>query len=447
VFRKLLIANRGEVGARVLRTCKRMGIATVAIATDADADLQWLGEADEVIQLGDRRAYLDQDALLAAGAATQCSAVHPGWGFLSENPSFAARCSAARLRFIGPSSGAMRRMADKAQARETMRSLGLAPVPGGEGVLDGPDEALRFAQTHGFPVLLKAVAGGGGRGMRIVRSADQVEPAYAEASAEALGGFGDGRLYVERLIENARHIEFQVLGDGRSAIVLGERECSIQRRHQKLLEETPSPALSGESGQALRARIEAQIADVVGSLGYLGAGTVEMLLTPEGELYFMEMNTRLQVEHTVTEMVTGLDLVEAQLRIAANGPLPEVGVPTGHAIQCRINAEDVENHFQPTPGKLVRFRLPQGEGIRVDTHLSEGDSVSPHYDSLIAKVIAHGPDRATAIARMDAALADMEVEGVPTTIGLHRGILAHPDFQSGEISTAFLERELEQILS
>jgi acetyl-CoA carboxylase biotin carboxylase subunit len=313
-------------------------------------------------------------------------------------------------------------------------------------VLSGPAAAQAFAQTHGYPVLLKAVAGGGGRGMRIVREAAGVESAYEEAAAEALGGFGDGRLYVERLVEGARHIEFQILGDGRSVRVLGERECSIQRRHQKLLEETPSPALADGAGAELRSRIEAQLEQVIGALGYRGAGTVEMLLAPEGALYFMEMNTRLQVEHTVTEMVTGLDLVACQLQIAANGPLPDPVVPQGHAIQCRINAEDVAQDFRPTPGRLERFRLPEGEGIRVDTHLREGDPVSPHYDSLLAKLIAHGPDRATAIARMDAALAAMEVEGVPTTIGLHRGILAHPDFQAGRVSTGFLEQNLERII-
>lgn len=423
-----------------------MGIEAVAVTTDADADLQWLTDADEVVNLGDRRAYLDADALLAAGDASSCSAVHPGWGFLSENPTFAARCDVSRLRFVGPSSATMRKMADKAEARSTMSGLGLPPVPGGEGVLKDAQEAGAFADAHGFPVLLKAVAGGGGRGMRIVRSADEMQEAFDAASAEALSGFGDGRLYVERLVENARHIEFQVLADGRVAQVLGERECSIQRRHQKLLEETPSPALADAAGLALRDAVSEKVARAVSALGYRGAGTIEMLLAPEGALYFMEMNTRLQVEHTVTEMVTGLDLVEAQLRIAANGPLPAQVEPKGHSIQCRINAEDVYNDFQPTPGRLEVFRLPQGEGVRVDTHLREGDSVSPHYDSLLAKVITHGPDRATAIHRMVAALADMEVQGVPTTIPLHQAILAHPDFVAGQISTGFLERELGGLL-
>jgi len=341
----------------------------------------------------------------------------------------------------------MRQMADKAQARDTMRALGLPPVPGGEGVLDSPEDAAHFASKHGYPILLKAVAGGGGRGMRIVRSAGEVDAAFEAATAEAVGGFGDGRLYVERLVENARHIEFQILSDGQNVQVLGERECSIQRRHQKLLEETPSPALSGESGAALRDRVSAQVIGAVRALGYQGAGTIEMLLTPEGELYFMEMNTRLQVEHTVTEMVTGLDLVEAQLRIAANGPLPEAVSPRGHSIQCRINAESVSDDFQPAPGLLSKLVLPEGEGIRVDTHLRQGDPVSPHYDSLVAKVIAYGPDRATAIARMDAALAAMVIEGVPSTIELHRSILSHPDFVAGRVTTGFLEQELERILS
>ncbi len=447
MFRKLLIANRGEVAVRVLQTCRRLGIQAVAVTTDADQDLSWLKDADEVVNLGDRRAYLDSDRLLDAAAQTSCSAVHPGWGFLSENPTFAARCQADRLRFVGPSSASMRQMADKAQARDTMRALGLPPVPGGEGVLDSPEDAARFASEHGYPILLKAVAGGGGRGMRIVRSAGEVDAAFEAATAEAVGGFGDGRLYVERLVENARHIEFQILSDGQNVQVLGERECSIQRRHQKLLEETPSPALAGESGAALRERISAQVIHAVQALGYQGAGTIEMLLTPEGELYFMEMNTRLQVEHTVTEMVTGLDLVEAQLRIAANGPLPDAVSAQGHSIQCRINAESVSNDFRPAPGRLSKLVLPEGEGIRVDTHLRQGDPVSPHYDSLVAKVIAYGPDRATAIARMDAALATMVIEGVPSTIELHRSILAHPDFVAGRVTTGFLEQELERILS
>jgi len=442
MFRKVLIGNRGEVGARVLRTCRDLGIQTVAVATDADADLQWLSGVDEVVGIGDRRAYLDPDTILAVAQRTHCSAVHPGWGFLSENATFAARCEASGITFIGPSSATMRRMADKAEARDTMRTLGLPPVPGGQGVLRSAGDAAAFGEEFGYPVLLKAVSGGGGRGMRIAREPSALSDAFDSATAEALGAFGDGRLYVERLIEDARHIEFQVLGDGRDVIVLGERECSMQRRHQKLLEETPAVGLDAST----RSKVAEQVAGVVRDLGYRGVGTIEMLLAPDGALFFMEMNTRLQVEHTVTEMVTGLDLVAAQLRVAVNGPLPEVPTPSGHAIQCRINAENVAEGFRPTPGTLTRLKVPTGEGVRVDTHLREGDQVSPHYDSLIAKVIVLRPDRATAIARMDEALGQMEIEGVPSTIDLHRGILAHPEFRAGRITTGFVERELERIL-
>ena len=438
VFRRILVANRGEVAARVIRTCKRLGVQVVAVATDADADLSYLRQADAVVGLGDRRAYLDPVALVAAAEAQRCSAVHPGWGFLSENPTFAAMCEAARITFIGPSSASMRRMADKAEARRTMAALGVAPVPGTDGALADVAAARREAERIGLPVLLKAVAGGGGRGMRRVHALDQVGPAFAEASAEAIGAFGDGRMYMERLIERGRHIELQILADGQRALVLGERECSVQRRHQKLIEETPSPVVT----PAQRAAIFETVQRAVTGLRYRGAGTIEMLLDETGQLWFMEMNTRLQVEHTVTELVTGLDLVEWQLRIAANQDLPAdlLSAPVGgHAIECRINAEEVAQGFRPTPGPLTTLRLPEGEGIRVDTHLAQGDRVSPHYDSMIAKVIAHGADRTQAIARMDAALAAMVVRGVPTTIDLHRAVLAHPRFVAGDYDTAFLE--------
>ncbi|MCK6507940.1 ATP-grasp domain-containing protein [Myxococcota bacterium] len=443
MFRRILVANRGEVAARVIRTCKRMGVQVVAVATDADADLSYLRQADAVVGLGDRRAYLDPAALVAAAEAERCSAVHPGWGFLSENPTFAAMCEAARITFIGPSSAAMRRMADKAEARRTMAALGVAPVPGTEGALADAAAARREAERIGLPVLLKAVAGGGGRGMRRVYALDEVGAAFAEASAEAVGAFGDGRMYMERLVERGRHIELQVLADGRRALVLGERECSVQRRHQKLIEETPSPGVT----DAQRAAIFETVQRAVAGLGYRGAGTIEMLMDEAGRLWFMEMNTRLQVEHTITEAVTGLDLVEWQLRIAANQDLPEVLVARpvgGHAVECRINAEQVSQGFRPTPGPLSTLVLPQGEGIRVDTHLAEGDRVSPHYDSMIAKVIAHGADRPQALARMDAALAGMVVRGVPTTIDLHRAVLAHPRFVAGDYDTAFLEEAMAQ---
>ena len=439
MFRRLLIANRGEVAARVLRTCRERGITAVAVATPPDAELQWLAEADEVVALPDKRSYLDQDALIAAATEARCSAVHPGWGFLSENPTFAARCEAARLAFVGPRSPAMRRMADKAQARDTMRGLGLPPIPGGEGTLASLQEARRLAAEMGYPVLLKAVAGGGGRGMRKVFAEDGLADAWQSASAEASSAFGDGRLYLEKLVVNGRHIEVQVVGDGRGEVlVLGERECSVQRRHQKLVEETPSPAVS----EAVRSEVFEQVRRAVGALRYRGAGTIEMLRDQDGRLWFMEMNTRLQVEHTITEEVTGLDLVGLQLDVAANRGLPEVlpAAPGGHSIECRINAEDPGLDFRPSPGLVTRLRLPEGPGVRVDTHLREGDRISPHYDSMVAKLITWGRDRAEALDRMVAALEGFEIAGVPTTIPLHLAVLRHPEFRAGAYDTGWLER-------
>jgi acetyl-CoA carboxylase, biotin carboxylase subunit len=447
MFRRILIANRGEVAARVMRTCRALGLDSVAISTDADMGLQFLEGATTVVNIGDNRAYLDIDRVIAAGREAGCSAVHPGWGFLSENATFAARCESVGITFIGPASGTMRRMADKAQARSVMASLGVATIPGSDGVLDSIEDTLQVARSLGYPVLIKPVSGGGGRGMRRVDSDDDVAAAFTEGSAEALAAFGDGRMYAEKLIENGRHIEFQVIGDGKRVQILGERECSIQRRHQKLLEETPSPVLADEAGCLAKASIARKLAAACEAIGYRGAGTIEMLRAVDGSLYFMEMNTRLQVEHTVTEEVLGQDLVAAQLAVAANQRLPDFPAPVGWAIQCRINAEDPQDGFRPVPGQLTRFQLPQGEGIRVDTHLSEGDQVSPHYDSMIAKVIAHGPDRATAISRLRQALDEMKVEGVVTTIELHRRILAHPGFVAGDTDTGFLDRELEGLLS
>lgn len=441
MFRRLFIANRGEVAARVARTCKRMGIATVAAASDPDAGLQWLADVDEVARVGGRTAYLDADALLAAARAHRCSALHPGWGFLSENATFATRCEQERVTFVGPPSGAIRKMGDKAVARETMGKLGLPLIPGSEGAVRSPDEARRVAETFGYPVLLKARAGGGGRGMRRVHAPDEMDAAFSQATAEAESAFGDGALYLEKLVVHGRHVEFQVLADRHGNVtVLGERECSVQRRHQKLIEESPSPAMT----PALRATMAAKIAEACAAAGYTNAGTLEMLLDVDGSLYFMEMNTRLQVEHPVTEMVTGLDLVELQLRVACNEVVRPAFTLHGHAIECRVNAEDPDQGFKPSPGKVTRLVLPTGEGVRADTHLREGDAISPHYDSMIAKVIAWGEDRAQALARMEGALRGMVVEGVPTTIPLHLRVLAHPDFRAGTYDTAWLERVMAQ---
>ncbi len=448
MFRRVLVANRGEVAARIIRTCRRLGVGVVAVATDADADLSYLREADAVVPLGDRRAYLDAGALIAAAEAERCSAIHPGWGFLAENPTFAARCEAARVTFVGPDSATMRRMADKVQARQTMAALGLAPTPGSDGPLADAAQARALAERVGLPVLLKAVSGGGGRGMRRVYSLEDISAAFNEASAEAASAFGDPRMYLERLVERSRHIELQILADGQRAVVLGERECSVQRRHQKLIEEAPSVAVP----DALRQRIRRQAEQACAALGYRGAGTLEMLLDDTGHLWFMEMNTRLQVEHTVTETLTGLDLVEWQLRIAANEPLPAdllagTQPPGGHAIECRINAEDPAQGFRPVPGLVERFDPPEGDGIRVDTHLRSGDRISPHYDSMFAKLIVRGDTRAAAIDAMDGALAALRVDGVPTTAPLHRAILAHPDFRAGDYDTHWLEQALPGLLA
>ena len=446
MFRRILIANRGEVVSRVMRTAKRMGIEVVAITTDADKNLSFLEEADEVINIGGTRAYLDGPAIIEACRAARCTAIHPGWGFLSENPTFSAQCEAAGITFIGPAGATMRQMADKASAREVMAKMGVPTIPGSEGPLPTAEVASRVADQIGYPVLLKAVSGGGGRGMRIVREATDLEASFDAASAEAVGAFGDGRLYMEKLIENGRHIEFQVVGDARRAQVLGERECSIQRRHQKLLEETPSPGLSSQRGAEERAAVSDLVIRACEAMDYRGAGTIEMLMDGDGNLYFMEMNTRLQVEHTITEEVTGEDLVQRQLEVAANVFLPDLQRPEGASIQCRINAEDTGQGFQPTPGVLTRFDIPAGEGIRVDTHLQAGDKISPHYDSMIAKVIVTAPTRVGAIQRMRDALDALVIEGVPTTAPLLRRLLDLPQFMDGSTDTGLLERHLEDLL-
>jgi len=445
VFRRILMANRGEVAARVLRTCQRLGVEMVAVASEADRDAQWLEGADRVVTIGPAAAsasYLHAETLIEVARHHGCAAVHPGWGFLSENARFATQCEAAGLTFIGPNPRHLREMGDKALARASMRSLGLPLIPGSDGPLSDLDEARRVLASVGTPALLKAVSGGGGRGMRRVDTPADLDAAFAEAQAEATSAFGDPRLYLERRIVAGRHVEIQVLGDRFGhALAIGERECSLQRRHQKVLEEAPSPGLSSE----VRDRILPLVGEAMGRARYEGAGTVEMLLDESGELFFMEMNTRLQVEHPVTEAITGLDLVEWQLRIAANEPLTlsadDVTV-AGHAIECRINAEDPDQGFRPSPGQVTALSFPEADHVRVDTHLRAGDRIPPHYDSLIAKLIVHGPDRKTAIDRLREVLRAVRVEGVVTNVALHRRIVDWDGFVTGRYDINSLETQV-----
>ncbi len=441
MFQKLLIANRGEVALRIARTARRLGIRTVGVCSSADRGAPWLGRFDEVVCIGGpapRESYLRMDSIVQAALQTGASAIHPGWGFLAENARFAALVEQHGIVFVGPSARVMRTMGLKSPAKAAMRAAGVPVIPGSEGLLASADEAQALAERIGFPVILKADAGGGGRGMRLVRDASGVKEAYASAQAEALGAFGNGALYLEKYISGGRHIEVQVLADrfGR-ALHLFERECSIQRNHQKLIEESPSPALAAQE----REELGALSAKAAASIGYTNAGTIEFLKSAEGPIYFMEMNTRLQVEHPVTEMITGLDIVELQLAIAANRPLELAQSDvraSGHAIECRINAEDPAQNFRPAPGVLTSFAFPLDRGpgtVRVETYLEAGGEIPPYYDSLIAKVIAHGRTRDEAIATMLRALGEAKVEGVPTTIPLHLAVLASPEFRAGNYDT------------
>jgi acetyl-CoA carboxylase biotin carboxylase subunit len=436
MFHRLLIANRGEVAVRVARACDALGVAPVFAVSEADRDAPYT-RGREVVVLGPGRAalsYLDAERVVQAAVQTRCSALHPGWGFLSENPLLATLCAQHGVTFVGPAPHVTAMMGSKTRAKAAMRAAGLDVIPGSAGVLGSVDEARQVAGDIGFPVLFKAENGGGGRGMRIARAASEVESAFGEARAEARAAFGGDRVYVEKLIEGGRHIEIQVFGDkyGR-ALHFGERDCTVQRNHQKLVEESPSPALTPE----LRTRACEAAARAAAKIGYVGAGTMEMLLD-NGVLRFMEMNCRLQVEHTVSEMRSGADLVTAQLQVAAGEKLPwrqgELRME-GHAIECRINAEDPANHFQPAPGTITTWRVPTGDGVRVDTHVEAGYVVPPFYDSLLAKVIAHGKDRDDAIAKLIAALECFEVGGVPTTIPMHIAILRSEPFRSGAYDT------------
>jgi acetyl-CoA carboxylase biotin carboxylase subunit len=442
MFKKVLIANRGEIALRVMWACKELGLKTVAVYSEADAGSLHVRFADEAVCIGPPRnidSYLNIPAIISAAEITGADAIHPGYGFLAESAYLAEISEACNIRFIGPGPQAIRLMGDKSRAKKAMIKAGVPVVPGSNGLVEDEEKAVRIAKDIGFPVMLKASAGGGGRGMRIVHQAKDVAQSYRAAQAEAQAAFGVSDVYIEKYVEGPRHVEIQVMADSKGNVVhLGERECSIQRRHQKLVEEAPSVVVS----EKLRRRMGRTAVEAAAAVQYVSAGTIEFLLDKDGNYYFMEMNTRIQVEHGVTELVTGRDLVKEQIHVAAGAPLSfsqkDVGF-TGHALECRINAEDPFT-FVPSPGTIVHFFQPGGPGVRVDTFAHEGCEISPYYDSLIAKVMTHGRDRAEAIARMRRALDVMLVEGIKTNIPLHRRILDDPDFVAGRFDTRFMER-------
>jgi acetyl-CoA carboxylase, biotin carboxylase subunit len=439
MFKRVLIANRGEVAVRVIRALHELGVEAVAVYSTADEDALHTRLADRAVCVGPAPAaesYLKIPSLIAAATTTRCQAVHPGWGFLAENPAFVEACVDNDLVFVGPTAETMARMGDKAAAKRELDAAGVPVVPGTEAETT-LDEARAAAEDAGYPVLLKAIAGGGGKGMRLVQEPDELEAAFQTASAEAEAAFGDPGLYVEKAIDPARHVEVQVLADDAGGVLtLGERECSIQRRHQKLIEESPSPAITDDT----REQMEAAAEQAARAIDYRNAGTFEFILGPEGSFYFIELNARLQVEHPVSELVTGIDIVREQLRIAAGEPLAQTGRAErrGHAIEIRINAEDPAREFLPVPGTIERLRVPLGPGVRVDTHLEEGAVIPPNYDSLIAKVIVWDSDRPAAIDRCLRALAELEVMGVPTTKAAAMDILRSEQFATGRYSTGFL---------
>ena len=447
MFRKVLIANRGEIALRVIRACRELGVETVAVYSEADRESLHVRFADDDVCIGPppaRDSYLKIPRIIAAAEITGADAIHPGYGFLAENAEFAETCAASNITFIGPTAEQIRVMGDKAAARRAMADVGVPIIPGSPGPVEDPDQALEFAASIGFPVIIKAAAGGGGKGMRVAKDADDFARSFQLARSEALSAFGNGEVYVEKYLARPRHIEFQILGDKHGHVIhLGERDCSVQRRHQKLIEEAPSPAMTAELREAMGT------ASVAGAkaIDYVGAGTIEMLLDADGSYYFMEMNTRIQVEHPVTEMLTGVDLVKEQIRVAAGEPLSVRELPTlrGHVIEVRVNAEDPARNFQPSPGKITTFHPPGGPGVRLDTHVYSGYTVPPYYDSLLAKLIVQGRDRAEAIARMRIALDSFIIEGVTTTIPFLGRVMQNPRFMAGEVDTKFLEREPELV--
>jgi acetyl-CoA carboxylase, biotin carboxylase subunit len=442
MFNKILIANRGEIALRVIYACRELGIKTVAVYSEADEHALHVRFADEDVCIGPARSlnsYLNVPAIISAAEITGADAIHPGYGFLSESAYLAEVCEACHIKFIGPYPNVIKLLGDKARARRAMKKAGVPVLPGSDGPVQGEEQALKVAKELGYPVIIKAVAGGGGRGMRVVRSNDELGPSIKTATREAEAAFGVGDVYIEKYVESPRHIEIQVLGDHHLNVVhLGERECSIQRRHQKLLEEAPSVALTEKQ----RRKLGATVVDAARAVQYTNAGTFEFLMDPKGNFYFLEANTRLQVEHPVTEFITGVDIVKEQIRIAAGKRLSfrqnDVEF-RGHAIECRINAEDPET-FAPSPGVIHAFSVPGGPGVRVDSYAHSECTVSPYYDSLIAKIITHGRDRREAIDRMRRTLEMTVIDGIKTTIPIHLKILADPDFVAGRLSTSFMER-------
>ena len=443
MFKKVLIANRGEIALRVIRACRELGIQTVAVYSEADRESLHVRFADDDVCIGppaSRDSYLKIPRIIAAAEITGADAIHPGYGFLAENAEFAETCAASNITFIGPTAAQIRVMGDKAAARTAMMNVGVPIVPGTPGPVEDPEEAVAFATQIGFPVIIKATAGGGGKGMRVARDVDEFARSFQLARSEALSAFGNGDVYVEKYLVRPRHIEFQILGDTHGNVIhLGERDCSVQRRHQKLIEEAPSPALT----PALREKMGADAVRGAKAIDYVGAGTIEMLLDADGSYYFMEMNTRIQVEHPVTEMLTGVDLVKEQIRVAAGERLSILEMPAlrGHVIECRVNAEDPARNFQPSPGRIDVFHPPGGPGVRLDTHVYAGYTVPPYYDSLIAKLIVQGRDRAEALIRMQMALESFIIEGPTTTIPFLARVMQNPRFMSGDVDTKFLERE------
>ncbi len=446
MFKKILIANRGEIALRIMRACREMGISCVAVHSSADAESLHVKYAEESVCVGKKQSsesYLNIPNIIAAAEITGADAIHPGYGFLAENAEFAEICAEDRFTWIGPPGEVIRRMGDKAVARETAREAGVPTVPGSPGLIDTVEEAEAFAAEIGYPVIIKATAGGGGKGLRVAHDVADLRAGYVTARSEAGASFGNDGVYVEKFLQNPRHVEIQVLGDKHGhAVYLGERDCSVQRRLQKLIEEAPSPAVDED----LRCRMGEAAVKLASVVGYDSAGTVEFLLDEDGSFYFMEMNTRIQVEHPVTEMVTGIDLLKYQIAVAAGQPLDFVQddvVIQGHAVECRINAENPARDFMPCPGRIFFFHAPGGPGVRVDSHVYSEYGVPPYYDSLLAKIITHGRDREEALLRMQRALEECVIEGVPTSIPFHLEVLRNDTFRRGEATTKFLDREMD----